>query len=492
MREGLTAVALDGFDEDGRHRQTSQVVTLSLLGLIALLVGALPFIALLGLVVTRWAPLDSLDQSVAQGLNDVLSSKPIHVRVLEIASELGGGATASFAFTVAAVWLVLRREPRRALYLASTGLGLAVLVPVSKALVGRPRPDVLLPVVDIPTNPSFPSGHAMSSLVTWGALTLVALPMVRRRSQWLMVLTTGAVVMVVGFTRLALGVHFVTDVVAGWALGATWLGITYAAFHRWLRRPRLSSRIASGWNSSAGMLLTPVNEPAMPAGARSAWCVAGSAAVITAVITALGLLITGPLIDTSLLRWDVATVEHVAVLRSAEASTALHALGKLGGLWGVVAVAIATCAIGHAYRGSWRPVLFTVLAVLGEVAIYGATSHMVARRRPDVPDLTSGLPTSASFPSGHVAAATAVYGAMCILVISYARSRRRWVIVVPAAAIVAAMMFARVYVAAHHPTDVVAGALLGVLWLTALHRLLLHPSDPGLTWMSASSRASPA
>lgn len=481
-QEPLAPDRLEGV-ERAHGAEVTRVVTLSLLGLVGLMLGALPYLALLGLVTARWAPLYRLDESVAHGLNEVLASQPLHVRVVEIVSELGGGATAGYALALAVVWLVVRREPRRAAYVAATGLGLAVLVPVSKALVGRTRPEVMVPVVELPTNPSFPSGHAMASLVTWGALTLVALPFVPRRSRRVLVLTTTVIVVVVGFTRLALGVHFVTDVVAGWTLGTLWLTVTYGVFRRWLRVDPTADR-HSGSRSAAGMRLAPLDESVLPVGAVSAWRIAGSALAVTAVVAGLGLLVTGPLAPTALHRWDVAVVEDAVVLRSTATSEVVHAVGKLGGLWGVVTATVATCVVGLAHRGSWRPVVFTVLAVVGEVLIYGASSQLVGRARPDVPDLTSGLPTGASFPSGHVAAATAVYGAACLLVLTYARSPWRRAVVLPVAAVVVATMFCRVYVAAHHPTDTAAGALLGVLWLAALHRHLLRSSVQGLTWAS--------
>ncbi|MGQ4819044.1 phosphatase PAP2 family protein, partial [Enterococcus faecium] len=91
-----------------------------------------------------------------------------------------------------------------------------ILVPVTKALIGRARPLVESPVSELPSNASFPSGHAMVAVVTYGMLALLALPAVRSRARRWVLAGTLLIVLAVGFTRLALGVHFVTDVLAGW------------------------------------------------------------------------------------------------------------------------------------------------------------------------------------------------------------------------------------------------------------------------------------
>ena len=164
-------------------------------------------------------------------------------------------------------------------------------------------------------------------------------------------------------------------------------------------------------------------------------------------------------------------------LRSPTVTAVVHTVDRLGGLWGIASAAIAIAALALAWRGSWRPAVLVVLAVAGEVLIYAAVSQIVGRARPDVRDLTQGLPTEASFPSGHVAAVTAVYGALSLIVLVHGRGRWRAVVVAGAATLVAAAMASRVYLAAHYPTDTVAGLVLSVLWLAVLHRYVLAPRD---------------
>ena len=81
---------------------------------------------------------------------------------------------------------------------------------------------------------SFPSGHSMSSLVAYGALLLVFLPSdpQAQRRVWLAV-GAATLVLAIGFSRLALGVHYITDVLGGFVLGAAWLIGSTAIFSIW-------------------------------------------------------------------------------------------------------------------------------------------------------------------------------------------------------------------------------------------------------------------
>ncbi|MFC4852785.1 phosphatase PAP2 family protein [Actinophytocola glycyrrhizae] len=80
---------------------------------------------------------------------------------------------------------------------------------------------------------SFPSGHAMSSLVSYGVLLLVFTPLLRPATRRATIAVVATLVFVIGFTRMALGVHYLSDVVAGWLLGCLWLLLTTFAFRRW-------------------------------------------------------------------------------------------------------------------------------------------------------------------------------------------------------------------------------------------------------------------
>jgi undecaprenyl-diphosphatase len=101
-----------------------------------------------------------------------------------------------------------------------------------KTVVERARPSLEDPVARAPGF-SFPSGHAMTATTSFAVLLLVLLPMVPRS---LRALCWGAAVLSVlgvGFTRVALGVHWFSDVLGGWLLGLTVVALTAWAFEAW-------------------------------------------------------------------------------------------------------------------------------------------------------------------------------------------------------------------------------------------------------------------
>ncbi|MFW2513928.1 phosphatase PAP2 family protein [Demequina sp. SO4-13] len=471
--DALVSAHVDDADMSlaGGHRFTR----LAALGLAAVLAGAVPFLVLMTLVQAEWAPLVRLDVEVAEGLNEVANESPILVTVLEYITEIGGGATAAYVLGVTAAFMLVRRQYRLAAYLAVTGLGLAVLAPVTKAYVDRVRPDVALPVSELPTNASFPSGHAMTATVVWGAVALVALSVIRPSHRPALVIGTVVFILLTGFTRLALGVHFVSDVVAGWALGALWLAITTATFRRWLRYRNEPREPGLGEQPTLGLRAAPVKESILPQGRRSIMQLAVAGLIIAIVIAGAGIAAFGSSAGNAVMEWDTRVTQSVLDSRTPERVDAAHAVAGLSGTWGIVAVAITGIIMGLAFRGSWRPAVFVIVAVVGELVLYLITSQAVGRARPLDNDYTSSLPQGGSFPSGHVAAAVASYGALCALAITYLHSRWRWLAVAPVVVIVTAIMVARVMLGAHHVLDVLGGLLLGVLWLFAVVRVLLSP-----------------
>ncbi len=110
--------------------------------------------------------------------------------------------------------------------------------------------------------------------------------------------------------------------------------------------------------------------------------------------------------------------------------------------------------------------VFVIVAISVEGMTYLGTTMVIDRHRPRVVRLDTYLGSGQSFPSGHVAAAVAIYGAIAIVVCAYIRSpaARRAAIVLAILAPIAVAV-ARVYRGMHHPLDVTAGALMGVACL---------------------------
>ena len=140
-----------------------------------------------------------------------------------------GGWTVLTLVTVAAIgFLLVERRWWLAAFVVAATAGGAALNTLLKASYARPRPDIVSHLVEVSTA-SFPSGHAMNSAVIY--LTLGALgsraargPAARRYLMGVAVLLT----LLIGFSRVFLGVHWPTDVIAGWVAGAAWASLCWA------------------------------------------------------------------------------------------------------------------------------------------------------------------------------------------------------------------------------------------------------------------------
>ena len=453
--------------------------TRAMVGWMAVVFGAAPFLLLWLLVQRAWTPLAVLDGDVAAHLNAIVSQSPVAVSVLMAMTTLGGTETAVLLFSLATLFLIIRRRRRLATFVVATGIGLSVLVPVSKAIVDRARPVVASPVVDTPSNASFPSGHAMTALVTFGTLLLLALPGVSRRTRPWLIAGTALIVVAVAVTRLALGVHFVSDVLAGWALGAGWLAVIVAAFQIWQRDRGVDpDEPLDPLHVEPEQAIRPVSTtgPILPQGRTTVEYLVAAAAALLVGISLLGLLVTRVLDDTWLGRFDREVVQWFVQVRTSDLTTAMQTIGTLAGTWTVIAVGLSLAVLALAVTRSWRPVVFVILTLVGEVLLYLLSAQAVSRLRPHVADLTGSLPFAASWPSGHAAAAVALYGAVSAVILTYGRSRWRWAILALPVLLAPLIGVSRIYVAAHYPTDVLAGLLLGGVWVITCAYLLLGPS----------------
>ncbi|WP_434724672.1 phosphatase PAP2 family protein [Mesorhizobium sp. RIZ17] len=151
-------------------------------------------------------------------------------------TALGSTAVLVLITTATIVYLLLIRRPATALFMFAAVAGGQVLSSLLKLEVDRPRPDLVSHLVT-ETSLSFPSGHAMLSAVTYltlGSLAARFLP--DRRSKvfvlGLAVLTT----VLVGTSRVYLGVHWPSDVLAGWCAGFAWAMLCWLAARLLQRR----------------------------------------------------------------------------------------------------------------------------------------------------------------------------------------------------------------------------------------------------------------
>jgi len=149
-------------------------------------------------------------------------------------TALGGVAVLTLLTGLTACFLLLDGKKRMALFvLASVASGLLVSS-LLKDTFQRPRPD-LVPQVGYVATSSFPSGHSMLSAVTYLTLgALLARSQSRIRHKAFFLLAAAFLSFLVGVSRVYLGVHWPTDVLAGWTAGACWAVLCWLAA-RWLQ-----------------------------------------------------------------------------------------------------------------------------------------------------------------------------------------------------------------------------------------------------------------
>lgn len=179
-------------------------------------------------------PLLPLDARVDDRLHAVALAHPGWTALnLAFTTWVWGPLTMRLLSVAAAAVLLLRGRRRLALWaLAACGLGWALEQAV-KAAVGRPRPHWTHPV-DSATLAAFPSGHAVAASVACVTLVWLLRLCGVRGGWWALTVVAGAIpVAGVGFTRVYLGVHWPSDVLAGWLLGAAVVAGCAAALAPW-------------------------------------------------------------------------------------------------------------------------------------------------------------------------------------------------------------------------------------------------------------------
>ena len=147
---------------------------------------------------------------------------------LQVLTWLGSTAVIIPAGLAIGLYFVIRRRAWRPLaLLAAAVAGAIALYDIVKAVVGRPRPPAAIWIGHY-TGAAFPSGHATQSAAFYAMLAIVLGAGLSSRRRAILWSAAALVVLIVGASRIYLGAHWLTDVLAGYALGATWVAIVVA------------------------------------------------------------------------------------------------------------------------------------------------------------------------------------------------------------------------------------------------------------------------
>lgn len=153
-------------------------------------------------------------------------------------TALGGFGVLALVTLLAVGYVLVRGKWGAALMLLAATLGGTAISEGLKVGFARPRPDLVAHAVDV-TSMSFPSGHAMLSAVTYLTLgALLARTQPQRRVRAYVLGAAVLLTLLIGASRIYLGVHWPTDVLAGWCLGAAWALICWFAATLLTRREK--------------------------------------------------------------------------------------------------------------------------------------------------------------------------------------------------------------------------------------------------------------
>lgn len=206
----------------------------AVLAFVAVALVAIPFSIIVLLVTAKSDPLLQVDHEAANSLHTFAIGHPDFTEAMKVIERLASSIGWLIVLTPLFAWLLYRRLPRLAAFVAVTAVGSSLLNTLIKTTVGRARPQLADPVASA-GGTSFPSGHTQAATVGCGILVLIFMPVVARRYRVWLYVASSLIVAVVGFSRMALGVHYLSDVVGAIIIGGAWLLAMTAVFSAWRR-----------------------------------------------------------------------------------------------------------------------------------------------------------------------------------------------------------------------------------------------------------------
>jgi membrane-associated phospholipid phosphatase len=208
-----------------------------LVGMVVIVIGSLGFYAITENVV-RKAAIVEFDQEVGDFIHRNVTRQT--AQLMEVMTLAGNEIVDSCAVALAILFAVRRRWREFTLMVVGVG-GSKILVLLIKLLIQRERPIFSDPIY-VAHQFSYPSGHAFWSMVFYGLLVYLVLRTSRSPVVWIsVILGAVGIILLVGFTRIYLGLHFLSDVMAGYVGGLTWLLVTITGVNfvgRWRGRRR--------------------------------------------------------------------------------------------------------------------------------------------------------------------------------------------------------------------------------------------------------------
>ena len=434
-----------------------------LIGLTLFLLGMIAF-SLLAYNVKPGGAFVQWDTTTAKALQAAAKNIPgVFVEYVLFGFFLGKELVISIG-TILAVYFLYKRFWRElAMVLIGLGGGGLIWYFLSQYFA-RPRPPTQIDAF-ILRDPSFPSGLALAAVLCYGLLGYLLVPrMPSRFWKWFVVILLTLVIIFVGASGLLLGAHYVTDVLAGYALGLAWAGVVYTLMERFFPEGIVQNQESSLTETDSEGLRAP--------GLFKRWPIIGILMILLGGLSFAGLgynlVAHGPLlqVDTAVHK------QFLAAARSAPPSTGeIMLFGFFIGKE-VVQVIVTILTIYFLYKRYWRELAMLWISSAAGSVVWNFIIAYFARPRP--PEQTGlKITTIPSFPSGHAMSALICYGLLAYLIIPKMPSRFwKWVVGIVAVAIILFDGFSRVFQGNHYLTDVLAGYALGMAWAGLVYTVI--------------------
>ena len=234
----------EGADAPGEIPEAIRHPPWLLIGAGAVAAGIL-LLGLVGFLIDHGLQLD-FDQRILLGMrHGTMHGTPIGPAWLKLAmidiTAIGGATVLPIIVTITAGFLAVRRLWLTMwLVLGGTITG-SIAIGLVKTLVARARPELTDHLVQV-TSESFPSGHAANSAIVYLTIATLIVQIVEGRGARIYILTiTALLVTLIGISRVYLGVHWPSDVLAGWSFGTLW-ALAWWALGAWLRLKRAGGK----------------------------------------------------------------------------------------------------------------------------------------------------------------------------------------------------------------------------------------------------------
>ncbi|MER2175680.1 MAG: phosphatase PAP2 family protein [Carnobacterium sp.] len=181
--------------------------------------------------------LTSFDRFFASPI--LVNRSPVKTTFYSLLTDLGGTFFIVLLTILVGLYFILRNKDSKTAYwfVFNVAFGAGLLNQLVKFLFQRTRPTIEHLVVQ--DGYSFPSGHSMASLICYGGIAFLIIQFTRKKwIKWLVGLLAALIIIIIGISRIYLGVHFPSDVVGGFCLAGSWLSLSTAFYSNKIRSQR--------------------------------------------------------------------------------------------------------------------------------------------------------------------------------------------------------------------------------------------------------------